>query len=116
MSSRPPSALAEPELAELRARLMSRRRDLERLLAPGRAPSIDERDPGDEGDEAERQVEVNATITEQERAHALLGEIDAALLRIERGTYGVGERSGRPISLARLRAIPWAREDLADDD
>jgi RNA polymerase-binding protein DksA len=39
----------------------------------------------------------------------LLAEIDAALQRIEDGTYGICEGSGQPIPKARLEAIPWAR-------
>ncbi len=38
-----------------------------------------------------------------------LYEIDEALKRIERGTYGVCEITGKPIPKARLDAIPWAR-------
>lgn len=38
-----------------------------------------------------------------------LYEIDQALKRIEMGTYGVCEMSGKPISHARLEAIPFAR-------
>ncbi len=41
-----------------------------------------------------------------------LYEIDAALHRIETGAYGVCELSGKPIPLARLEAIPWARFTL----
>ena len=36
-------------------------------------------------------------------------EIDEALGRIERGTYGICEMSGRSIPLPRLRAVPFAR-------
>ncbi len=36
-------------------------------------------------------------------------EIDAALERIESGTYGICEMSGDPIPIPRLRAIPFAR-------
>ena len=36
-------------------------------------------------------------------------EIDEALKRIERGSYGVCELTGKPIPKARLDAIPWAR-------
>ena len=36
-------------------------------------------------------------------------EIDEALTRIEDRTYGVCMGTGRPISLARLRAKPWAK-------
>src|SRR5213596_2316571 len=38
-----------------------------------------------------------------------LYEIDQALKRIELGTYGVCELSGKPIPRARLEAIPFAR-------
>jgi RNA polymerase-binding transcription factor DksA len=38
-----------------------------------------------------------------------LYEIDEALKRIEQGTYGKCEMSGKPISHARLEAIPFAR-------
>ena len=38
-----------------------------------------------------------------------LYEIDQALKRIELGTYGKCEMSGKPISHARLEAIPFAR-------
>ncbi len=41
-----------------------------------------------------------------------LYEIDAALKRIEDGTYGICEWTGRPIPWARLVAIPWARFSL----
>ncbi len=39
----------------------------------------------------------------------ILREIDAALERINAGTYGVCEESGKRITKARLRAIPYAR-------
>jgi len=38
-----------------------------------------------------------------------LYEIDAALRRIDDGTYGVCELTGRPIPWKRLEAIPWTR-------
>jgi RNA polymerase-binding transcription factor DksA len=36
-------------------------------------------------------------------------EIEEALKRIEKDTYGVCELTGKPIPKARLEAIPWAR-------
>ncbi|MCG3129210.1 MAG: RNA polymerase-binding transcription factor DksA [Phycisphaerae bacterium] len=38
-----------------------------------------------------------------------LREIEAALERIERGTYGLCQATGRPIGKARLKANPWAK-------
>jgi DnaK suppressor protein len=39
----------------------------------------------------------------------LLREIDQALGRIEKKTYGICEGTGKPIPKARLEAQPWAR-------
>ena len=39
----------------------------------------------------------------------MLVEIEDALHRIETGTYGICEGTGKPISKARLEAQPWAR-------
>jgi len=50
----------------------------------------------------------------EEGAQQTLREIDAALQRIEDGTYGVCEMCGKPIGADRLSAIPWAR--LCIDD
>jgi DnaK suppressor protein len=40
-------------------------------------------------------------------------EIEQALSRIRNGTYGVCEATGKPISAARLEAIPWTRFAVA---
>jgi DnaK suppressor protein len=39
----------------------------------------------------------------------LIKEIDEALRRIENRTYGLCEHTGRPIGVARLAELPWAR-------
>jgi RNA polymerase-binding protein DksA len=39
----------------------------------------------------------------------LLGEIDEALQRIEKKTYGICQGTDKPIAKARLKAQPWAR-------
>jgi RNA polymerase-binding protein DksA len=39
----------------------------------------------------------------------LLREIDEAMERVEQGTYGICEGTGKPIPKARLEAQPWAR-------
>jgi RNA polymerase-binding protein DksA len=51
--------------------------------------------------------DVLRSLAESERS--LLAEIDAALERIERRTYGICEATGEPIPTARLEAEPWAR-------
>ena len=43
-----------------------------------------------------------------------LDEVDAALERLEAGTYGLCEVCGKPIGAARLEAMPAARLCIAD--
>ena len=42
----------------------------------------------------------------------VMGEFDAALERLENGSYGVSEETGEPIPYARLLVLPWARTTL----
>lgn len=50
--------------------------------------------------------ELDYGIADNERE--LLAAIDAALGRIDDGTYGVCTSCGRPIAEERLEALPWA--------
>jgi RNA polymerase-binding transcription factor DksA len=43
-----------------------------------------------------------------------LEEVDAALKRLEEGTYGICEVCGKPIGAARLEAMPAARLCIVD--
>ena len=54
--------------------------------------------------ETERAIELRA----RDRQRKLIAKIDAALQRIEEGTYGFCEETGEPISLRRLEARPIA--------
>jgi DnaK suppressor protein len=58
--------------------------------------------------EAERANELRA----RDRQRKLISKIDAALRRIEEGTYGFCEDTGDPISLRRLEARPIATLSL----
>ena len=42
-----------------------------------------------------------------------LPEIERALLKINKGTYGVCERTGNFIGYKRLKAVPWARYSIS---
>ena len=63
-------------------------------------------DEGGEGDtmvvERERDLALSA------QARQTIADIDAALERLNHGTYGYSLESGRPIGRGRLEAIPWA--------
>ncbi|MBW0005629.1 MAG: RNA polymerase-binding protein DksA [Hyphomicrobiales bacterium] len=54
--------------------------------------------------ETDRSIELRA----RDRQRKLISKIDAALARIDEGTYGYCEETGEPISLKRLEARPIA--------
>lgn len=56
----------------------------------------------------EREEEQSVFVNQQ----ALLEEIEQALLRIDKGTYGWCSECGQPIPEKRLDAIPWAERDV----
>ncbi len=53
--------------------------------------------------------ELEFTLGLLEGGRAQLQEIDEALERIRKGTYGVCLATGKPIGKSRLRAKPWAK-------
>lgn len=61
---------------------------------------------GDEADRANREADQALELRTRDRYRKLLGKIDAALARIDDGTYGWCEDTGEPIGLARLEARP----------
>jgi RNA polymerase-binding transcription factor DksA len=114
----PEAKLSAKTLEKLRKTLIDERdvilRQASALEAEAEALAND-RDGGDtqfdeesgEGDslniERERDLMLSA------HAHKTLEEIDAALARMDAGTYGICEVSGKQIPIERLEAIPWAR-------
>lgn len=62
---------------------------------------------GDEADQTNSVLEENNLLLTQERIQKQLLEIDFALDRILRGTFGVCEETEEPIEAERLRLIPW---------
>ncbi|MFN3685871.1 RNA polymerase-binding protein DksA [Salinarimonas sp.] len=58
--------------------------------------------------ETDRAIELRA----RDRQRKLIAKIDAALARIEDGSYGYCEETGEPISLKRLEARPIATLSL----
>src|ERR1700741_4863490 len=60
-------------------------------------------------DSAQSTAERNKVLAVIERLPENLHDVDLALSKIDKGTYGICERCGNPISPERLEAIPYAR-------
>ena len=59
-------------------------------------------------DRASLETDIAIALRTRDRERKLLSKIDAALRRIEEGTYGYCEETGEPISIRRLEARPIA--------
>lgn len=95
-------------LMRLRRELLKARQEHDHAV---RVPH--ERGGADLLDVAEDEVELSTLRTELAMEDFELSEIEAALRRLEDGTYGVCEATGKPIAEERLRAIPWTRLSTA---
>jgi DnaK suppressor protein len=106
--------LTVEQLAVLRERLLSERsavlarvRERLDLAAPLQTHLPDEMD----------EVSVNQDLALMfrlaDKEQKLLGELDAALARMDEGSYGYCEGTGEPIDYRRLLARPWARFSVA---
>ena len=102
-----------PDPQEARARLMAERERLEHLLH-----DLDDefRDSGGistaTGDAGADSTAADATIGLRNDTRHQLEEVDAALARVDDGTYGFDENTGEPIDPARLEAWPTARTNI----
>ena len=63
-------------------------------------------------DRASEEIDRTFELRTRDRERKLINKIEAALKRIEDGTYGYCEETGEPISLKRLQARPIATLSL----
>ncbi len=71
---------------------------------------------GDDQDQATYEQEISMNLRMSERNANLLKKIDAALERIENGTFGYSVISGDEIGLQRLMARPLATKTIEEQE
>lgn len=104
--------LSKEALDAARERLESDLKNVEKELADlGASPDGSVEVSFDEGfaDAAQATSERAKVISLVETLRHRLDDVRAALIRVERGTYGVCERCGNQIPPERLEAVPTAR-------
>lgn len=72
-------------------------------------------DNAESGDEAMENYEMIESEVLEGSAEEMLTEAQAALERIEQGTYGLDEETGEPIPFARLKLYPSARRTVRNE-
>jgi RNA polymerase-binding transcription factor DksA len=114
--------MSDSQDAQARRRLESERERVTNLIANlrgeiGDTPEADQlgelsgydQHPADQGSETfEREKDLSIL----EGLESELAEIEAALQRVDEGTYGIDENTGEPIDPARLDALPTARTNV----
>jgi RNA polymerase-binding transcription factor DksA len=91
-------------LGKLRERLLQDRRErLAEAAQPLEPHSMNHADSAT--DEFDHNLALATLSAKQDALH----EINEAISRVLNGSYGVCEETGKPIPIARLKAIPWTR-------
>ena len=104
----------EARLTRLRATLERRRTQLKRRVAAERQAETEghpDLSSGghDRGDEAQAGMQSDVNQALQTREQGEIQEIDAALVRMDAGTYGICVDCGAEVGARRLDAYPAAR-------
>jgi RNA polymerase-binding transcription factor len=106
-----PSLLNAMLVEEFGRRLREARHALLRTLATTDAEiaTLGRHEPGAVVEDAARDTTAAILSRLEGREKHELDDIEDALVRLEAGTFGLCERCGRAIQLARLRALPATR-------
>jgi RNA polymerase-binding transcription factor DksA len=105
-----------------RNRLQSDQDRVQGLIKDLRAEGLDAEEADNSGDLShvpQHQGDQGSDVFEREKDIAILeqlerelAEIEAALQRLDAGTYGIDEVTGEPIAPERLEALPSARTNV----
>jgi DnaK suppressor protein len=115
--------LTPSEIADLKARLLKERDELDEQLSTIEDTSFATTQSdlsGDVGLDDEAADAGTATFEREKdlsienNVRDLLRKIEGALKRMEAGTYGLCERCGKPIEKARIKALPYAELCIKD--
>ena len=96
---------------EFRARLREARRELLRrvLTTDTELATLESHPAGNFDEDAAKEVATTVLSRLEGQEKQELDEVEAALARLETGSFGTCKDCGGPIPLARLQAVPWAR-------
>ena len=111
-TTRKKAAAKTSRYTELKRMLEDRRRELlsavQEKMRDVRAEGNKERDVLDQGESSEVDIQEDIEFALIQMKSETLGKVDAALRRLEEGTYGNCFECGDEISEAPLRALPFA--------
>lgn len=112
--TRPGPAFLSKAEVETAALLLRKMKDsISKTVEEKKKLDLPETEVGDAIDQASQSLEKEILFELSDSEMTNLGDIEAALRKIENGTYGVCEHCKRPIEKKRVKALPSARYCLA---
>ena len=96
------------ELDAIRKRLTDQRQDVIEAMKRNRAPEVTS-DTGDEADQAQAAMDRDLQFELSDTERNTLDQIEGAIRKIDKGTYGACEQCRQPIETLRIKALPFAR-------
>lgn len=115
MSNKSSDLFTPAELEDFKQRLLQEKQHIldkaRKAVASGNI-HLDKNEMMDEVDLASATVEQNLTFRLLDRDRKLLAEVEHALLKIDKGSYGFCEGTSEPIPKRRLELRPWTRHSV----
>jgi DnaK suppressor protein len=102
--------MEKAKIAKFEELLNKKREELRRSLSRTQEEHNEAQDFGrDEGDRATASLSKEMTFRQKAQERGLLQLVEAAIGRINGGTFGECLHCGQDISVNRLTAVPWSR-------
>lgn len=102
-------ALTAAEIKEIKKHLEELKADAEKRLKEKKNMDMPEAEVGDPIDAASQSLDKEILFELSGNSHNTIGQIEAALRKIEKGIYGRCELCRQPIPKKRIKAMPFAR-------
>jgi DnaK suppressor protein len=97
------------KIGSVRLKLLEMRDDLMKTVRKQQLADSSMQDIGDAADQASQSIEKELLFELSDNERMTLDQIEAALRKIDKGTYGACESCRKPIPKPRLEALPFAR-------
>ncbi len=102
-------ALTATEIKEIKKHLEALKAEAEARLKDKKNMDMPEAEVGDPIDVAGQSMDKEILFELSGNSHNTIGQIEAALRKIEKGIYGRCELCRQPIPKKRIKALPFAR-------
>jgi DnaK suppressor protein len=108
-AARKASGVSKGEWTPIKKMLIQKRSEILDAIHKNQGEGGDPPDVGDEADQAGQSIEKELLFELSDNERMQLDQIEGALRKMEKGTYGLCEQCLKPIQKARIKALPFAR-------